>query len=388
MGLSVFVVAGEASADLHGAHLLRELKRLAPDVHAWGVGAEKLRAEGMEVVVDAQKLNVVGIFDWLDRFGEVWGSYRFVLREIERRRPDVAVLLDLPDFNLLVAKRLKALGIPVVYYISPQVWAWRKYRVKKIRRRVDRMLVLFPFEKEFYDRHRVPVTFTGHPLRDSIRPRSDYRSAEEITAAPRVALLPGSRRSELRHLGPILDGVARLLVERFPSVEIQVPVARTLSKEAVRAVMPFERIQLTDDARDTVRWADAALVASGTATLETALVGTPLALVYVVNATTMAFVRAFIRYKGFLGMPNLLHGREVVREYWQEDATPPALVDECERLLFDETYRGEAIGALRQSRDLLGTTEGASARAAVEVWNYLRAPRAPMGSLLASPQPA
>ena len=389
MGLNVFVVAGEASADSHGAALLRELKRVYPDLKAAGVGGDRLRAEGMELVLDARVLNVVGVFDWLDRWREVIGSYRHVCREVERRRPDCAILLDLPDFNLALAKRLKKLGIPVVYYISPQVWAWRKYRIRKIRRLVDRMLVVFPFEKDFYESHGVPVEFTGHPLRESITPRESYRSHAEIVEAPRIVLLPGSRRSELAHHGPVLDEVARRLAERYPRCKIRVPVARTLSVEAVRAQMPCDRIELfTGDSLASMAWADVALVASGTATLETALVGTPFALLYILSPLTMFLGRLIFRYRGFFGMPNLLHGREVVREYIQGDATADALYREACRLIDDEAYRNEVTSALRESRQRLGTP-GASARAAGQVRDFLLSRRPGEGGhVLGTPQPA
>lgn len=390
MALSVFMVAGEASADSHGAALLRELKRHVPDLHCFGVGEKGLAREGMEILVDAKAINVVGISDWFDRLGEVVGAYRHVKATVRKRKPDCAILLDLPDFNLRLARQLKAMGVPVIYYISPQVWAWRRYRVKTIRRVVDKMLVLFPFEKAFYDAQGVPAEFVGHPLLETMPPRAHYRSQAEIGAAPRIAALPGSRKSELKFHAPVLRGALERLRKRYPAAEITIPVAPTLAADQVRAVFPDPGIRLHEGkARETLEWADVALVASGTATLETALTGTPFCLLYVLSASSAFLYKRVIRYRGYLGMPNLLHGREVVRELIQQKATPEALAEECSRLIEDEPYRSAMGQALGECREKLGMP-GASARAAMQVLSFLRS-RAASGKVegagLAVPQP-
>jgi lipid-A-disaccharide synthase len=192
-GLSIFVVAGEASADVHAAALIRELKAAHPGLHFFGVGSRECAGAGMEIAFDAAGLSVVGVSDWLDKASEVVSVYRRLSRLIRTRRPDAAILLDLPDFNLRMARKLHKQGVPILYYISPQVWAWRTYRVHALRKYVERMLVVFPFEKPFYEKHDVPVEFVGHPLLDAIEPRDHFRSREERLAAPRIALLPGSR---------------------------------------------------------------------------------------------------------------------------------------------------------------------------------------------------
>jgi lipid-A-disaccharide synthase len=368
----LLLVAGEASADLHASALLRELRQLEPDLSCFGVGGKELRESGMEVIVPAEDLNVVGISDWLGRWREVLGSYRKVCEAAARRKPDCAVLLDLPDFNLRLAHRLKDMGIPVVYYISPQVWAWRGYRVKKIKKYVERMLVVFPFEREFYRQRDVEVEFVGHPLLERIEPRQSFRSQAEVQGEPRFAVLPGSRPSELRHHAALLNETVSRLARRFPGASFRLPVASTLSLQDVRQALPDPTIELVEGAAaDVLRWADCALVASGTATLETALIGTPFCLFYIVSPSSGWVIENLLRYKGFYGMPNLLHKRAVVQEFVQKNARAELLFHEMERLVLDPIYRQQMGDALRASRALLGET-GASQRAAKQVQTVLQ----------------
>ncbi len=372
MSLDILMVAGEASADLHGASLVRELRALQPTARFFGVGGQQLTAEGMEICIPADRLNVVGGADWADKVADVLRAYRSLKQEIARRRPAVAVLLDLPDFNLRLARFLKRQGIPVVYYISPQVWAWRKYRVNAIRRRVDRMLVVFPFEKTFYDANGVSAEFVGHPVLEQVQRRAQYRTQAEVEAAPRIALLPGSRPSELRHHAGLLRELAVRLKVLYPQSEIRVPVASTLSVEEVDLHFAGAPVEvLGGDSRQTLEWADIAAVASGTATLETAIIGTPFCLFYRMSPSTAWVIRHLIRYRRFFGMPNLLHGKEVVREFLHEKATAEALLSECRWMIEDERYRLGLADQLAACRSLLGDP-GASARAASSIVQLLR----------------
>ncbi len=379
------IVAGEASADLHGADLLKALREQLPFARFFGVGGRALAAEGLEVIVPADALNVVGVADWWDRAPAVLGAYRRVKKEALRRRPDAAVLLDLPDFNLRLSKHLKRAGIPVIYYISPQIWAWRKYRVRSIQKNIDKMLVVFPFEKAFYDAHGVNAEFVGHPLLDQVQTRSTYREAEQIKRAPRIALLPGSRPSELRHHAELIRDVARRLWDRYPQGTLRIPVASTLTAGQVRSFFPDPRIAVVEgDSRETLHWADIALVASGTATLETAMIGTPFALFYRLSPSTAWVVRHLIRYKRFFGMPNLLHGKEVAREFLHDAATPEALCQEAIRLIEEAPYRERVTRDLRECRARLGEG-GASARAAQSVLRILKSQPARGGAFVPAP---
>ncbi len=375
MALKVLLVAGEASADSHAARLVDALKESEPDIEFFGVGGAELAGRGMDIVVRSESLNAVGLTDWLDRVGEILASFRKIEGLIESRRPDCAILLDLPDFNLKLAGKLKAAGIPVYYYISPQVWAWRRYRIRKIRKYVDKMLVVFPFEEAFYKKHGVEVTFVGHPLLETIEPRAGYRAPEAIHESPRIGLLPGSRLSELSHHGALLDEVISRLKSRYPKAVFRVPLASTLSEAQVREHIRSPGVEfVAGGARSVYEWADCALVASGTATLEAALVGVPFALYYKVSGFTAFAFHFLIRYRSFIGMPNLLLGRLAVKEFFQNDASADNLVAECERLIDKDGEREEVLASLRACRALLGGT-GASRRAAAAVraaWRGLR----------------
>jgi len=371
MTTNLFMVAGEASADMHAAALLKELKKKHPGLHVSGVGGAALLSEGINLLLNSEKLNVVGISDWWDRVGEVLGGYKKVSHYIQNNPPDFAVLLDLPDFNLRLAKKLKRLGVPVIYYISPQVWAWRKYRIQQIKRDVDLMLVVFPFEKEFYDRHGVPVVFVGHPLLEAIQPRRQFRNQAEILSSPRIAVLPGSRRSEVRYHAPILNDLCAKLRTEYPNVEIKLPVAHTLSLDFVKEHIHEPCVELTStQSHEVIAWADVAVVASGTATLETALIGTPFSLFYKVSKTSAWIYRNVMSYRGFIGMPNLLHQKEVIREFFQDSATSQNIFEETNNLLKNEQYRNKQVSALSICRQKLGVT-GANERAAEIIHQFL-----------------
>lgn len=370
MSKSLFIVAGEASADMHAAALLKELKKKSPEIMVSGVGGSALVNEGVNLLLNSERLNVVGISDWWDRVGEVLGGYKKVTRYLDCNKPDYAILLDLPDFNLRLARKLKKKGVPVIYYISPQVWAWRKYRIRQIKRDIDLMLVVFPFEKEFYDQQGVPVVFVGHPLLEAIKPKSSFRDQSQIFEAPRVVLLPGSRRSEVKFHGPILNELIALIKKHYPKAEIKVPVARTLSVDFVRQHVHSSEVVFDEkNSHEVISWGDIALVASGTATLETALIGTPFALFYRVSSLSAWVWQNLMSYRGFIGMPNLLHQKEIVKEFFQEGATAERLFEETDKLIKDQTYRQNQVCSLLQCRSKLGD-EGANLRAAETIHQF------------------
>lgn len=373
MAAEILIVAGEASSDLHASALVQALKERESGLHFWGIGGAGLKQQGVELVAGAENLNVVGGMDWQEKWSSVWKTYKDMKKAISTRRPRAAILLDLPDFNLQLAKHLHREGVPVIYYISPQVWAWRSYRVKKIQRYVDQMLVVFPFEKSFYEQRGVSVEFVGHPLLDTLLPRAQYRTQEEILKNPRVALLPGSRTSEVRYHAELLKNTALKVLSKHPEAVFKIPIASTLNKDWVRNYFkdaPF--IELVEgDSHAVLTWSDVSIVSSGTATLETAVLGTPFCLFYVMSASSAFFTKHLIRYRGYFGMPNLLHGAEVVREFIQNRATPEALAAECSRLIEDSAYRQAVVESLTQCRSLLGRP-GATQRVATQVLKFLK----------------
>jgi len=367
----LLMVAGEASGDLHGARLLSELRRLVPGVRAFGMGGGEMTAAGMETVADSSEVSVVGITEALKVLPRAREIFRRLLDEAERRGTRTAVLIDFPDFNLRLAKKLDRRGVSVVYYVSPQVWAWRRGRVRSIARIVDKMLVLFPFEVEFYRRHGVEVVHVGHPLVDEVPelPQTWDRGAPGDQPY-RLALLPGSRHSEVVALLPVMLGTVRHLARRLP-LRAQVIRAPSIPRAVLEELVAPEDppVDIVDGDRDrrfqAVADSHLALCASGTATLETGLLGTPLVVVYRLAGWTYWLARLLVRLP-HVALVNLVLGRRAVPELIQNEARPERIADEAERLLRNP----ERIAAIRRDladlRPRLGAP-GASARAAREV---------------------
>ncbi len=371
---TVLVVAGEASGDLRGAELVAELRALVPGLRVTGVGGERLRAQGQEAIVDAEEISTMGLTEVFSSVGRILGAFRRVRDAIEGpagERPDLVVLIDLPDFNLRLAPVAKRAGVPVLYYVSPQVWAWRRWRVRQLARNVDRLAVVFPFEEEIY-RGLADVTFVGHPALDTVRPS---RPAAETRARhgldperPLVALLPGSRVAEVRSL---LPEMARAIDVLRADVPVDAVVA--LANEGLRPlVSPFvgRMPVVTGETWDLVAASDLVLCASGSATLETALLERPMVVSYRLSPLTWAVARLLVRVP-FVAMPNLVLGRRAVPELLQGDATAVRMAAEARSILL-EPGRAEAMRAdLATVRARLGEG-GAARRAAVIAADMLR----------------
>lgn len=371
MSASVFVIAGEASGDLHAAHLIRELRQRDSSLTFYGVGGPLCRQAGMDVVIDADSLSVVGLFEVVRQADELLTSYRRVRQLMERRKPDLAILLDLPDFNLKMAAHLKRMGVPVVYYISPQVWAWRKGRVHAIKALVDKMLVIYPFEKEFYRRHGVDAEYVGNPLACQIAPRFHYRPQSEVIASPRLAILPGSRRGEIRLHKDLLVEFSKQIKARYPRAEMRVPAARSLPEGLVaEALFDGEMTVESTDPQKVLAWADVALVASGTATLETGLVGTPFCLFYRLGTLTASLGNALGVFRRHIGLVNILLGEDLVDERRMENATVQNCLLSVSALIESESLREKQVEGFRRIRALLGDRP-ASSGAASAVQNLL-----------------
>ena len=364
------IVAGEASGDRHAARLVDALRERVSDLEVFGSGGEEMAARGVELLVHVRDVNIIGVPEVARGIRTLYAAFRRLFEAARDRRPDAVVLVDWPDFNLRLARKLKRAGIRVIYYISPQVWAWREYRVNQIRRDVERMLVIFPFEEEFYAKHGVRAEFVGHPLVGEVAPR---RSREEFFAEndldpsrELVALLPGSRRKEIAYNLPEIVGAVEIILQRRPGVQFVLPLASTASREQVEAILgPVgEHVHVVErDTYSAIGHADFAVVASGTATLETGLLGTPLAVVYRVSGLNYALHRPLIRVDTF-GMVNLIAGRRIAPELIQKECTPERIAAE----VLAHLESPERLAAFRRDlqavRERLATAGDASRRAA------------------------
>lgn len=368
------IVAGEASGDRHAARLVDALRERVPELDVFGSGGDELAARGADVLVHARDVAIMGVPEVIRGFGRLWSAFRTLREAARARKPDVVVLVDWPEFNLRLAKKLKREGFRIIYYVSPQVWAWREYRVNQIRRDVDRMLVIFPFEEAFYRKHGVEAVFVGHPLVGEVAPargrEAFFQAVGLDPARETVALLPGSRRREIACNLPVLADAARIVRERRPGVQFVLPLALTVDRAQVRDLLGdvADAVRLVErDTYSAVGHADLAIVASGTATLETALLGTPLIVIYRVSELNYRLYRPLIRLDTF-GMVNLIAGRRVAPELIQQDCTPERVAAEVLGYLEAPHRRAEMRDELARVRELLGESgSDASHRAAVEV---------------------
>jgi lipid-A-disaccharide synthase len=365
----VLLIAGEASGDLHGADLVRALRAEIPDIEVFGIGGERLREAGMETVADSSEVATVGVTEVAGRLRVLLRAYRAVVRRLRNDPPDLCVLIDFPDFNLRLAGVAKRAGVPVLYYIGPQVWAWRRGRVRKIARRVDRLAVVFPFEPALYAEHLPGVEFVGHPLLDRVRVtrnRADTLRLHGLDPARRtVLLLPGSRQTEIDYLLPqLLEAVKRLAKTgdyQFPLALAHTLACPEMEARVRSAGVPVRVIE--DDTYNLIAAADVALVSSGTATLECALLECPMVIVYRLAPLSYGLARLLVRGVRFVGMPNIVAGREVVPELLQGQATGRRIEAAAHAILNDPARRKAIVTDLGEVRQLLGCG-GAAGRAA------------------------
>jgi lipid-A-disaccharide synthase len=373
----ILIVTGEASGDLHGANLARALKALDPHLSVAGIGGAAMQAAGVQLVRDIGELDVMGMVGPTALVSVV--RRILSMRRLFRSEPwDAVVFIDHPGLNLRYAYFAKAAGLKVFYYIAPQVWAWRPGRIHWIKRRVDHVLVILPFEKAIYDRAGIPCTFVGHPLLDAVAPAYDrlaLRTGWGLETAGRViALLPGSRSAEVRSLLPILLGAAGRLARRDPKTQFVLAQASTIQDNLLQPLLRDSPVPVTvvkEQASEVMAASDLVLVASGTATLQAAVVGTPMVLLYRTTRLTYWLARRLIRVK-WIGLVNLVADRTVVTELIQSDATAQRLYDEAVRILDDPAVYDDMKQSLRQVKAALGEP-GASMKAAEVVLATCRA---------------
>jgi lipid-A-disaccharide synthase len=382
--MRLLISAGEASGENYGAQLMAALRRRDPGMEFFGVGGERMRGAGCNTVVDASDVAVVGLAEVVTHLPFIYANFRKVVRTIEQRRPDAAVLIDFPDFNFRLAKQLHLRGVPVIYYVSPQLWAWRPGRIELVRRYVRKMLVIFPFEEQWYRERGVDAEYVGHPLADFTGPKLSREQLAARTGVdiskPWIALLPGSRRKEVAMNLPTLVEAAQQLGSNY---EYLLPVASTLEHKWVANLIRrckgedtlathaagaaacgrgSRRIVLTCDSLSTLAHARAAVVASGTATVEAAVMNTPFVMVYRLSPLTWALGRRLVKVERF-GMVNLIAGREVVPELVQSAFTADNVATEVGKIVADGASRESMLAGLAEVRARL---RGDSASAATD----------------------
>jgi len=370
------IVAGEASGDMHGAMLVTAMQKLRPDLIFSGIGGKELTAAGVHMLYDASKLAVVGVTEVISHLADILAARKALIKQMHEVKPSLLILIDYPDFNLLLAAKAKKLGIPVFYYISPQVWAWRSGRVKKIGRLTKRVGVILPFEKEFYAARGVEVDFVGHPLVDTVKTsqsRKKFLLSHDIqlTADTRIiGILPGSRSKEIRSLLPDFLAAAHLLAAETPDKFVfLLPRASTISKELLveNGLADYQdRLNIhtfSDNRYDLMAACDAVVTASGTVTLELAILGVPAVTTYRVSPRTYRLGRILIRHIKYFSLVNLIAGRQIIPELLQDEVTPKNIAEHLQTILNDSNCRKDIRQGLAEVTEKLGAP-GCSKRAA------------------------
>ena len=364
----LLVSSGEPSGDLYAGELVRHLRSDLPELEAFGLGGDRLQAQGTRLVAHVSELAVVGLVEVLRHLRRLRTVFHSVLREVDRERPHAAVLVDYAGFNLRLARALDARGIPVVYYVSPQIWAWRRHRLRAVKRHVARMIVIFPFEEAFYREAGVEASFVGHPLVELLRPAADpsaFLAAQGLDPArPVLAVLPGSRRQEIAHNLPPIAAALRLLLRERSGLQAALAVAPATDPslfDAALAGLDVKRV--AGQTHALMSAASAGIVASGTATVEAALLDLPSVVVYRLSPLSYALGRPFVHVPHY-AMANLIAGRRVVTELIQGDFRAEAVAVEVGRLLDDPVHRAgvkEGLGVVRQRLGGPGASERAAA---------------------------
>ena len=361
----IMIIAGEASGDLHGSNLIKEYKKIDSGAHFYGIGSSKMRDAGMEVLHDSSDLAVVGIFEVLAHFRVIYRVFNELKRRLVNDKPDLLILIDFPDFNLRLASFAKKVGIKILYYISPQVWAWRKSRVKKMAKIIDKMAVILPFEESFYRAENVDVTFVGHPLVDCVKPavsKEEYRKGLNIlNDAKVITVLPGSRKNEINLLLEEMLSACEMIYKKDNKSYFLVSCAPTIEINAVKEV--FDRFDLNgqiiqSNLYDAIASSDFVITKSGTSTLETALLGIPMVIVYKVSYLSYLIGKAVIDVP-YIGLANIIADEMVVPELLQKDANAAKIAQEAVRIIGDKDIYDNIYNKLKMVKEKLGKT-GAS----------------------------
>jgi lipid-A-disaccharide synthase len=356
----IMIVAGEASGDLYGADLVRETYLLNPECHFFGIGGARMREAGVEILVDSADIAVIGLVEVIKHFGVISSAFLTLKKILLKKPPELLILIDYPGFNIRLAKAAKKAGVKVLYYISPKVWAWKAGRIKAIAAAVSQMAVIFPFEVPLYEKAGVPVAFVGHPLLDLVNVDMNRKEAAESfgldPSKKIIGIFPGSRKSEIERILPAIIAAAELLNKDLPGIQFVLPLASTLSEgdilphleqSGITAIITNQRIH------DLIRACDAIISVSGTVTLEIALIGTPMVIIYKLSPLTYQIARRVVKIE-HIGLCNIVAGRSLVKELIQDKANPEAIAVEIMTIITDAAYRTTMTADLATIRDKLG----------------------------------
>jgi len=365
-GQTVFIIAGEASGDLHASHLARELLNIDSSLVLKGMGGENMRRAGVDILIDASELAVVGLFEVLANYRTIKRALESIKKTISDNPPDLLVLVDYQEFNQRLAAYAKSIGVKVLFYIGPQVWAWRPKRVYKMAKIVDQMAVIFPFEVDLYKEAKVPVEFTGHPLVEEVvadKNPEQARKTLELEELTTIGLFPGSRRGEIKRVLPIQLKTAKKLLKANPDLQFVLPLAESLSEDVldpfIEDIVDLRIAVINGKPYDVMQACDAIITASGTATLEIALMGIPMAIVYKISWLSY-FILKFIVSIKWIGLVNIVADKYIVQEFLQGKARPGKIAREIQRILSDKDYNDTMRRELSLIRDRLGDKSGST----------------------------
>ncbi len=369
------MIAGEASGDMHGAGLVKALKMKNPNLNIFGIGGDNMAREGVELIYHTRDLSFLGFFEVIKHLPFIQKVFSHMIARTKTQKPDLVILIDYPGFNLRFAEKAKKLGFPILYFISPQVWAWGRNRVKKMAKYIDRIIVIFPFEAEFYRQHNMDVRFVGHPLKDSmnkILPKTDFFNKFDLDIEkPVVGLLPGSRTQEVQKLFRLMIQSFQKMKKKIPELQAVVGLAPSLPDSVYAKILNHTDgiLLIRDHTPEVMAYSDAVMVASGTATLQTALLGTPMVVLYKMTPISYFIGRILIKIKN-IAIVNIVAGKTIVPELIQNQATPGKIEKEMFDLLTNNKRRVAMIKQLSEVSQKLGE-KGANNRAADVVLEFL-----------------
>jgi lipid-A-disaccharide synthase len=345
----ILLIAGETSGDRLGAHLVQAMRDIDPNIECFGFGGDCMKQAGVDVLMHSRDLAIVGFFEVIKKQKIIRRAFRTIRTILQNNPPDLVVLIDYPGFNLRISKHAKKAGIKVLYYTSPQIWAWKYGRIKTIRRTVDHMAVLFPFEEKIYQKENVPVTFVGHPISQKARPtltKDDaYKHFQLDPSRPVIGLFPGSRDNEIRTLLPIIADALPLIQQHVPNAQWILPVAPNIDDSLIQSLLPQCVTLAHDHLYDLMNVCDTAIAVSGTITLELSLLQTPMTIIYKTHRLTYLLAKLLVRTK-LIGLCNIIAEEEVARELIQHQATPTNIANETIKLLDNSDYRRQKLNKL------------------------------------------